>query len=137
MDNPPDEDAALEQLIEDFQNEEDKANLPKARAAVRLKAGTLAWSENMYQVQVLNRARSASYKARQRARWAEKKEQYNEQRQERRAQARDDKRKLGFIISDKSGRPHNPPAVAAVPLEVNQALNTEPSPIAAATGYSV
>lgn len=97
--------------------------VPRACAAERFRAGTVAWSENMYQVQTQRRQRDADYRALLRENWAAKKAAYNAQRQERRQQAREQMEELGLMI--RNGRARHPRAVEAVPKELAINLNTD------------
>ncbi len=60
-----------------------------ARAVVRFRAGTVAWSENMYRVQTGRRQSDEDYRLYQRTNWEQKKAEYNTQRRQRRKEARE------------------------------------------------
>lgn len=94
-----------------------------ARAVVRFRAGTVAWSENMYRVQSLSRQRDDDYRNYQRENWQERKNAYNAQRRQRRQEARQQMEALGLEI--RNGRPKHPKAIEAVPPEVAHNLNTD------------
>jgi hypothetical protein len=94
-----------------------------ARAVVRFRAGTVAWSENMYRVQSGRRHRDDDFRAYLRENWDAKKADYNAQRRERRQEARKQMEDLGLVI--RNGRPKHPKALEAVPPELAHNLNTD------------